>query len=284
MTGGRARLAIGVAATLVAFAGNSLLCRVALRGGHMDPAGFTLVRIASGALVLFLLVRGRIAVLRTPGAPGTARVALLFAYAALFSWAYVRIPASVGALVLFACVQLTMLAWAVRAGVGPGPIQWAGAVLALGGLAALAWPGVDHPDLLGVFLMAGSGVAWGGYSLLGRSAGAPTPATAAAFLGATPLAAAIALVAAVLGTLHADATGWMCALVSGAVTSALGYVLWYSVLPALGATRAAVVQLAVPVLAAVGGFALLGEAVGGRVILASAAILCGVALAVFRRG
>lgn len=273
------RIVLKTAATLVAFAANSLLCREALGGRHMDPAGFTAVRIGAGALVLFLLVKGRVAGPRAPGAPGTARALALFAYAALFSWAYVRIPAAVGALVLFACVQLTMLGWAVRSGAGPRPLQWAGAALAFGGLVALAWPGIDHPDLVGVLLMAGSGVAWGAYSLLGRAAGPPTVATAAAFARAAPLAAGIALVAAALGTLHADPTGWTCAVVSGAVTSALGYVLWYAVLPALGATRAAVLQLAVPVLTALGGVALLGESLGGRMVVASAAVLGGVALA-----
>jgi drug/metabolite transporter (DMT)-like permease len=287
MSGGRVVLV--TAATLIAFAGNSLLCREALGGRHMDPAGFTVVRLGAGALVLFLLVRGRGSALLRPGPPGrrpegnsagtAARAVALCAYAALFSWAYVRIPASAGALVLFACVQFTMLAWAVRAGAGPRPLQWAGAALAFGGLVALAWPGIDHPDLVGVLLMAGSGIAWGAYSLLGRSAGAPVAATAAAFVGAAPLAAALALVAALRGSLHADATGWACAVVSGAVTSALGYVLWYSVLPALGATRAAVVQLAVPVLTALGGVALLGESIGARLIVASAAILGGVAVA-----
>jgi drug/metabolite transporter (DMT)-like permease len=233
----------------------------------LDQYCVTVVRLGAGALVLFLLVRGRVAGPRSSGAPGAGRALALCAYAALFSWAYVRIPAAVGALVLFACVQITMLAWAVRSGAGPRPLQWAGAALAIGGLVALAWPGIDHPDLGGVLLMAGSGVAWGAYSLLGRSA------------GAAPLAAGISLIAALQGSLHADPTGWICAVTSGAVTSALGYVLWYSVLPALGATRAAVVQLAVPVITALGGVSLLGESIGARLIVASAAILGGVAVA-----
>jgi drug/metabolite transporter (DMT)-like permease len=280
---GRPRVILMVTATLCAFAGNSLLCRQALGGGHMDPAAFTLVRIGSGAMVLLLLVRGRVG----PGAKsaaGVARAASLFAYAALFSWAYVRVSAAVGALVLFACVQLAMLGWAVRSGAGPRPLQWAGAALAFGGLVALTWPGIDHPDLPGVLLMAGSGIAWGAYSLLGRTARSPAPATAAAFAGALPLAAVMALLAALFGALHADAVGWTCALASGAVTSALGYVLWYSALPALGAARAAVVQLAVPVLTALGGVALLGERVGLRLVIASAAILGGIALAMRTAG
>src|SRR5262245_30266646 len=142
MASGAQRLVVATAATLVAFAANSLLCREALGGRHMDPAGFTAVRIVSGALVLLLLVRGRAPGVARPGVQGTARALALLAYAALFSWAYVRIPASVGALVLFACVQLTMLGWAVRSGAAPRPLQWLGAALAFGGLTVLAWPGI----------------------------------------------------------------------------------------------------------------------------------------------
>lgn len=274
------RTALLAGCALLAFAGNSILCRGALAGHHVDPATFTLVRVATGAAVLALLARGRA---RGDRRRGPARAIALFAYAALFSWAYVRVPAGPGALVLFAAVQLTMLVAAVRAGVGPRGMQWAGLALALGGLATLTLPGATAPDPVGVLAMAGAGVAWGAYSLLGRSAGDPVAATAAAFLGALPLAVGFGAVAWQAGTLHADATGLVLATASGAVLSGLGYVVWYTVLPALGTARAAVLQLAVPILAALAAIAFLGEAPSLRLAIAAAAVLGGIALATWRR-
>ena len=274
------RTALLAGCALIAFAGNSILCRGALAGGHVDPATFTLVRVASGAAVLAVLARGRA---RGARRRGPARAIALFAYAALFSWAYVRVPAGPGALVLFAAVQLTMLAAAVRAGVGPRGVQWAGLALAVGGLATLTLPGATAPDPVGVVAMAGAGIAWGAYSLLGRSAGDPVVATAAAFLGALPLAVVGAAAAWATGALRADATGLVLATASGAVLSGLGYVVWYAVLPALGTTRAAILQLAVPVLAAVAATLLLGEPPSLRLVAAGAAVLGGIALATWRR-
>lgn len=274
------RTALLAGCALLAFAGNSILCRGALAGHHVDPATFTLVRIATGAGMLAVLARGRA---RGDGRRTPARAIALFAYAALFSWAYVRVPAGPGALVLFAAVQLTMLVAAVRAGVGPRGVQWAGLALALGGLATLTLPGATAPDPVGVLAMAGAGVAWGAYSLLGRGAGDPVVATAAAFLGALPLALVAGAVAWTTGTVRADATGLALATASGAGLSGLGYVVWYTVLPALGTTRAAVLQLAVPVLAAVAATLLLGEAPSLRLVAAGAAVLGGIALATLRR-
>jgi drug/metabolite transporter (DMT)-like permease len=270
--------ALLVALTLLAFAGNSLLCRRALDSGRIDAASFTAVRLLSGALLLALLARGRPAVAALRGRGSLARAAALFAYAALFSWAYVRIPASVGALVLFASVQLTMLGGAVREGAGPRGSQWAGVVVATAGLAALTLPGAARPDLLGAVLMVGSGAAWGVYSLLGRSSTSPLATTAAAFRGALPFAVVALAIAALGGHVRLDVEGAALAVASGAVTSALGYVLWYAVLPSLGAVRAAVVQLAVPAIAALGGALLLGEAISMRLVLAGAAVLGGIAL------
>lgn len=266
---------------LLAFAGNSILCRGALADAHADPATFTLVRLASGAAVLAAVARAR-----RPAPPASRsavpRAVALFAYAALFSWAYVRVAAGPGALVLFAAVQLTMLAAAIRAGVGPRGAQWAGLALALGGLATLTLPGATAPDPWGVVAMAGAGIAWGAYSLRGRDAGDPTAATARAFLGALPLAVVVAGLAWHAGTLRCDPRGLALAVASGAVFSGLGYVVWYAALPRLPTTTAAIVQLAVPVLAALGATLLLGEAPTLRLAVAGAAVLTGIAIATRR--
>jgi drug/metabolite transporter (DMT)-like permease len=240
------------------------------------------VRVLFGAAVLLAIARGRGHGAGTPRG-AWARGAALFAYAALFSWAYVRVEAGVGALVLFAAVQATMLGAAARAGRGPRGVAWVGVALALGGLAALTLPGAASPDPLGVALMAGAGAAWGAYSLLGRGSDDPLADTAAAFARAAPLAlVAFALAAAVLGA-RADGAGIALAAASGAVASGLGYATWYAALRGLDAVRAAVVQLLVPVLAAAGGVAFLGERAGVRLLAAGAAVLAGVALTV-RRG
>jgi drug/metabolite transporter (DMT)-like permease len=278
------RTAVLVASALAAFAGNSILCRAALAGGHADPAAFTFFRVACGAAMLVVITRARGKVALPISSRGTALRALsLVAYAGLFSWAYVRVPAGVGALVLFAFVQLTMILGALRMGAGPRGAQWAGLALALGGLASLTLPGTSAPDPIGLCLMAASGVAWGLYSLLGGRTATPLATTAAAFVAAVPLAAAVAVVALALGRFACDAHGLLLAAVSGAVTSGLGYAIWYAVLPTLGATRAAVVQLAVPVLAALAGVILLAEAPSLRLALASAAVLSGIALATLSR-
>jgi len=282
----RSPLALGLltALTLVAFAANSLLCRGALGSVGMGAAPFTLLRLASGALVLAGLVAARGRLREALAHRSWASAAALLAYALLFSLAYRSIPAGVGALVLFAAVQLTMLTAAVRAGAGPRGAGWLGVALALGGLAALTLPGATAPDPLGVALMAGSGVAWGVYSVHGRGVRRPVEATTANFV----LAAALALPACVAwAALDAQAAGGArgigLAVTSGAVTSGLGYVLWYAVLPGLGTARAAVVQLAVPVLAALAGAALLSERLTFRLFLASAAILGGIALVILQR-
>jgi drug/metabolite transporter (DMT)-like permease len=277
------RLVLLVVTTLVAFAANSLLCRAALSSPGTAPEAFTLVRLASGAVALGLLVRLRGGPRPAPEPGRIARGVSLWAYAALFSWAYVRIPAGVGALVLFGCVQATMVGWALSRGEGPRGVQWIGIALALGGLVALARPGGDAPDAVGLLLMAGAGVAWGVYSLLGRSSAAPVATTADAFLAATPLALVAAGIALWGRGPEIDGRGALLAAASGALASAGGYALWYAALPRLGATRAAVVQLAVPLLAAGGGVVLLGEIATLRLALSGAAILGGVALAIAPR-
>jgi drug/metabolite transporter (DMT)-like permease len=279
---GTLRTALATAAALTGFAGNSLLCRAALLPGAIDAASFTAVRLVSGALVLALLERATRRGGRAESAGSTAAVAL-FAYAAAFSYAYLRLGAGVGALVLFACVQATMVGWGIREGTRPRPAEWAGLALALAGLVLLTLPGADVPDPAGLVLMALAGVAWGIYSLRGRGSRAPLAATASNFARSVPLALAGLALAAVTGPLHATARGAWLAFASGALASGVGYSLWYLALPGLGATRAALVQLVVPVLAAAAGVVLLGERATPRLVLSGALILGGVATAVLVR-
>ena len=266
---------------MVAFAANSLLCRAALAGGHADAASFTTLRLASGALVLGLLARARERAPASSGAWGSALA--LFAYALLFSLAYLRIPAGTGALLLFAAVQLTMVGAGLRAGERPRALEWTGLAVSLAGLVLLARPGLARPDLVGATLMLASGTAWGVYSLHGRAAGDPVARNAASFARAVPLALAASAAFALLQAPRVTPVGAAFAVASGAVTSALGYALWYAALRGLGATQAAVVQLSVPPLAALGGVLALGESPSLRLLLAGGLILGGIALAVAGR-
>lgn len=278
-TGGRegdgVRTAALAAAALGCFAANSLLCRAALGAARTDPATFTAVRLVSGAVALTaLLALGR----RRPTG-GTWRSALaMFVYAVPFSLAYVRIRAGVGALVLFAFVQATMVGYGVATGARLGLRGWTGAALAIGGLAWLTLPGAGAPDPAGVVLMAIAGVAWGVYSIHGRGAVDPLATTAENFLRAAPLG--LLFLAVMARSARADATGLALAAASGAVASGMGYAAWYAVLPALGAARAGTLQLAVPVLAGLGAVGFLGERLTPRLVGAGLAILLGVALSV----
>ncbi len=277
------KIALLTVLALVGFAANSLLCRAALAGGGrlIDAASFTAVRLVSGALVLFVLLRARGG--RYQGGSWGSALAL-FAYAAGFSLAYVRIPAGVGALLLFGCVQMTMLGTGLVRGERPRPLEWAGLVLALGGLVGLTAPGATAPDLTGAALMAGAGVAWGIYSLRGRGSTQPLAATANNFLLSVPLVLGLSAVSmGVQGAPHATMRGVVLAVASGALSSGVGYSLWYAALPHLTATRAAIVQLSVPVLAATGGVLLLGEQVTVRLLGAGSALLGGVLLALASR-
>ncbi|KQU86886.1 hypothetical protein ASC78_04860 [Variovorax sp. Root318D1] len=263
------------AAAMVAFAANSLLCRLALQHQGIDPASFGSIRLVSGALTLALVVRLR------ARPPSPARVdwlaaAMLFAYVAFFSFAYLSLPAGTGALILFGAVQLTMLGAGLGSGERFGPLAWLGFVLAAGGLVYLVLPGVAAPPLLGAALMAIAGVAWGVYSLRGRGVADPLAATSRNFMRAVPMALALSLI--FVARAHADATGIALAVASGAVTSGLGYVIWYAALARLSAMQAATVQLSVPLLAAIGGVLLLSEAITPRLAAASVAILGGIAI------
>lgn len=273
------RVALLVVVAMLAFAANSVLCRLALAHTAIDPASFTLLRIASGAVSL-----GLIASLQRKRPTGSWRGALaLLGYAAAFSFAYVSLGAGTGALLLFGAVQATMVVAGLLRGEHPMPIQWLGLVLALVGLAVLVAPGVTAPPLVGALLMLGSGVAWGLYSIMGRTAGDPVAANAGNFLRAAPLAVLPLLDVLALGGGSVDGQGVAYALASGAVASGMGYALWYAVLPHLTAARAASVQLSVPVITALGAVLVLGEAISLRLALASLAVLGGIALVIIGR-
>jgi len=273
------RVPILTLVTMVAFAANSILCRQALDTTPIDPATFTLIRLVSGAATLWLIVR-----VRTGGAVPAGRwtsAFSLFAYAAAFSFAYVSLSAGTGALILFGSVQATMILYGLLRGERFTPLQTAGFLLALGGLAALLLPGVTAPDWTGAILMSVAGIAWGAYSLVGRARSRPLDTTAGNFLRAAVFGALLSAVS--LGTFAWDARGALLAVLSGAVASGLGYAIWYTVLPALRATQAATVQLSVPVIAAIGGVLLLGEHLSLRLALCSVAILGGIALVLHAR-
>ncbi len=272
------RLLLLTGLAMLAFAGNSLLCRVALAETAIDAASFTSIRLASGALALWLIVRLRGAA--TGGGNWLSALAL-FAYAAGFSYAYLSLSAATGALLLFGAVQATMIGYGLWAGERLKPGQSVGMLLAGGGLLGLLLPGLSAPPLGGAVLMLAAGVAWGVYSLRGRGGGDPTAVTAGNFLRALPFAAALSLLA--LPAARLDPAGVGYALASGALASGVGYAIWYTALPGLRATSAASVQLSVPVIAALGGVALLGEALSLRLVLASVAILGGVALVILGR-
>jgi drug/metabolite transporter (DMT)-like permease len=263
---------------LLAFAGNSLLCRLALTSGGIDPASFTAIRLATGAAVLVVLVRLRADRSRS-ATPSWVSAALLALYAVPFSFAYRRLTAGTGALLLFAAVQITMILGGIRAGRWPTASQWAGLVIAFTGLAYLVLPGLAAPSPQAAILMLLAGMSWGVYSLRGRVRTDPLAQTADNFARAIPLALGLSLVAS--PQLTADVHGVLLASVSGAIASGLGYVLWYHALPHLSPVVASMVQLAVPPLAAIGGLAFVGEALTYRLILASAIILGGIAIALW---
>ena len=267
---------------LVAFAANSVLCRVALGETAIDAASFSTIRLMSGAaalLVLSWLVRARGAPL-LGGDWGSATI--LFLYAVPFSFAYVSLSTGTGALILFAAVQCTMLAVALRSGERPGALEWVGFSAAVVGLVYLVSPGVAAPTPLGAGLMALAGVAWGTYSLRGRGVTTPVAATAGNFVRTVPFALVLSLV--MLRQAELSPRGVFLAVGSGAVTSGVGYVVWYTALRGLSVTRAAMVQLTVPVVAAVGGVVVLAETVSLRLVVASVVILSGVGLAAVSRG
>lgn len=274
-----ARVLLLTTLAMLAFAGNSVLCRLALKHTGIDPATFTSVRLVSGAAVLWLLVRVRDG--RTAPAGNWPSALALFAYAAAFSWAYVSLPTAAGALLLFGAVQATMIGYGLWQGERLAPRQTLGLLTACAGLIALMLPGLSAPPLGGALLMVASGVAWGIYSLRGKGSGDATQTTSGNFQRAALLT--LGLSALTLPQANLDSTGLLYAVVSGALTSGLGYAIWYTAVRGLPATSAATVQLSVPVIAALGGALFLNEALTPRLIMTSLAILGGVALVIMNR-
>jgi drug/metabolite transporter (DMT)-like permease len=264
---------------LVAFAGNSVLCRTALGEGVIDAASFSSIRLLSGALTLWVLMTLRLE--RTESAGSWLGAAWLFLYAVPFSFAYETLATGTGALILFGTVQATMQIAAVVSGERPGWLHWVGLLIALGGLVYLVAPGVAAPDLLGSILMAVAGVGWGLYSLRGRRATDPLAETAGNFVRSVPMVVLVSLVS--VGSTHVEPSGAMLALTSGVFASGIGYAVWYTALPSLPATTAATVQLCVPVLAAVGGVLVMAETITMRLVVASVLILGGVTTTLVRR-
>jgi drug/metabolite transporter (DMT)-like permease len=298
------RIALLAAVAMLAFAANSLLCRLALGPGTIgagtigagtigvgaiDAASFASLRMVSGAVMLVAIValRGR----KAGGGPGNwfwgnwRSAAMLFLYMACFSFAYLSLGAGTGALILFGAVQLTMFAVARRGGERFSQLSWIGLAVAVLGLIYLVSPGLHAPDPLGALLMTVAGLAWGFYSLLGRRATDPLAATARNFVSAVPLVLLVSLGSWLMtpDAVHANARGVMLAIASGALASGCGYVVWYAVLPSLPAMRAATLQLSVPAIAALGGVLLLSEELTPRLLLASLATLGGVAFVLAQR-
>lgn len=274
------RLTALTSAALVAFAANSLLTRGALASARLDPASFLAIRLTSGAVALWLLARTH----RTPVSSDdpanhwTAALALT-GYAVAFTFAYVRIGAGIGALTLFGAVQTTMIAAGVRNGERPSPLDITGLAIAVGGLLTLTVPGASRPPLAGVMLMAIAGVCWGLYSLKGRRSRDPLIGTAHNFARATPIA--LAVLAWQWPHVSVTPVGLLLAVTSGALTSGVGYAIWYAVLPQLTAWRAALVQLMTPVLTTIAAVIMLGESMSWRFALAGGLIVSGVLLSLF---
>lgn len=280
------RLALLTAISMLAFAANSVLARLALGRGHIDALAYSGIRLTAGAgvLVAIVLWRARRAdAARHPSMHGAwlggswAGALSLLLYAVTFAIAYVQVATGPGALILFASVQFGMLAWAVIRGDRPAALEWLGIGVAFGALVYLVSPSLVAPPLVGAALMAVAGVSWGAYCLVGRGSHAPLVDSAGNFLRCAPVG--VVLIAWGVWRLQPDALGLGCALASGALASGLGYILWYSALPGLSRTRAAFVQLTVPAIAALGGVVFVGEALTLRLVLATAGITGGVALA-----
>ncbi|RUO38587.1 EamA family transporter [Aliidiomarina shirensis] len=278
------RIVVLTSLAMIAFAGNSLLNRIALYDTSIDAASFTSIRLISGALILWLLVqavhRSRFSggIPARIGAGNWFSAIALVIYAAGFSYAYLSLSAAMGALVLFGAVQATMISHGLWRGERLKLLQALGLLFALAGLVGLFLPGISKPPLIGTLLMVLAGIAWGVYSLRGRGAGDATQVTAGNFLRAVPIAVLLNIL--MYQHISLDTAGFWYAVASGALASGLGYAIWYTALPALKATTAATVQLSVPVIAAIGGIVLLGEPLTFRLVLASIAILGGIALVI----
>jgi len=272
------RAAVLTVVAMLAFAGNSILCRLALKETSIDPASFTGLRLLSGALMLCVIVRASKG--SANGEGNWLSAFALFAYAATFSLAYVKLSAATGALLLFGAVQTSMIGYGVARGERLAALQWCGVALAVVGLTVLLLPGLAAPPMDAALAMLGAGVAWGVYSLRGRGTGDATRVTAGNFVRALPFALVFSLLS--WQSAQLDSMGVIYALASGALASGVGYALWYAALPLLATSAAATVQLSVPVITAIGGIVLINETLTSTTIVASVSILCGIALVVLK--
>lgn len=261
---------------IIAFAGNSILCRAAFTHSSIDAASFTSIRLAAGALMLCLLARSRCR--PHAGAGSWMSAFALFVYAAGFSFAYVKLSAATGALLLFGAVQVTMIGNGIWRGERLDNLQLSGLVLAFSGLVGLLLPGLSAPSLSGAVLMLTAGAAWGVYSVRGKGMGDPIRVTASNFSRAVPFALILSIMLCDGSSL--DNVGFFYAATSGALTSGIGYVVWYTALPAITSTTAATVQLSVPIITAFTGVALLREPVTLRLAVASIAVMGGIAMVI----
>ena len=271
------RIVVYATLAMVAFAANSILRRVALRRSTVDPATVSTIRLISGAATLLLVARWKQGAAMPRGGGSFASPALLALYAVPFSFAYTRLSAGTGALILFACVQVTMLLAALRSGERVHLLQWIGPGMALAGLVYLVFPTLATPSLMAAVLMAVAGVSWGAYSWRGRGTPDPLAATTRNFVHAVPLVVLASLVT--VRQFHVEPAGVAFSVASGAIASGLGYVVWYAALGGRSGLQAAVVQLSVPVLAAIGGVVFLAEVISARLVLSTILVLGGIALA-----
>jgi len=266
---------------MIAFASNSLLNRLALGQKTIDAASYTTIRLISGAIMLFAITRLQ----KKNGQPvlngSWLSAAFLFLYAITFSFAYISLTTGTGALILFGSVQITMIVIALISGERPRVLEWLGLLFALGGLVYLVFPGLSSPPLLGSILMTIAGIAWGFYSVRGRGSQNPLTATAGNFIYAVPMILLLRLVT--LSNIHITREGILYAALSGALASGVGYVIWYAALRGLTTTRAAIIQLSVPVLAAWSGVIFLSESLSVRLIVAAVTILGGIGLTALSR-
>lgn len=266
---------------LAAFAFNSILCRLALRGDEIDAAGFTVVRLVSGAVTL-VVISYFIAQKQKSGLGGSWVSAMfLFAYAVCFSFAYLGLTTGTGALILFGAVQLTMIGVALVKGERPRMLEWLGLLAAFAGLVYLVFPGLTSPPIVASSLMAAAGISWGAYTLRGRTGGDPLADTTGNFIRSLPFAALALLVS--IPNIHLSNRGVVLAVLSGSMASGVGYTVWYATLKYHTSTRAAILQLAVPVIAALGGLLLLGETATTRLVIAAALILGGISMSILGR-
>jgi drug/metabolite transporter (DMT)-like permease len=280
-TAARVKTGVFTGLALVAFAANSVLCRLALGAATIDAASFSTLRLASGAVVLWLTAAAFKQKISRASRGRWISPILLFSYVVPFSFAYIKLGTGTGALILFGAVQITMILAALRSGERPHPLEWTGFILALAGLVYLLSPGLTAPSPTSSALMLLAGVSWGIYSIRGRGTASPLAETAHNFVHALPFA--VAVNAVMLRDFEVSTQGILLAVLSGALASGIGYVIWYSALRGLTAMRAATVQLSVPVLAAAGGVIFLSELVSMRLILSAIFILGGVGLTLMGR-